>query len=62
MNGTGELDEPTIRAVEAFHNRYFAGERRPETPAGRKVVKQVVDLATIEMMHNVLAARAGFRF
>ena len=60
---TGAYDEPTLRAVEAFQVRYFSGKfRSGQLP--RIITKNVrlVNLVTIQMMHDVLDARAGFRF
>jgi N-acetyl-anhydromuramyl-L-alanine amidase AmpD len=62
VNGTAQYDEVTMRAVEAFQIRYFSGTHRPHVPAGRKKTDVVVDIDTIQMMHDVLAARGNFRF
>jgi N-acetyl-anhydromuramyl-L-alanine amidase AmpD len=60
---TGRYDEPTLRAVEAFQVRHFSGRFR-SGQLSRIISKSVrlANLVTIQMMHDVLGARAGFRF
>lgn len=60
---TGQYDERTARAVEAFQVRYFSGETRQ---AERKQImvgrNRLANLVTIRRMHEVLEARGSFRF
>jgi N-acetyl-anhydromuramyl-L-alanine amidase AmpD len=60
---TGKYDEPTIRAIEAFQVRFFSGRfRHVHAPRIIRNKVRLANLVTIQMMHDVLAARGGFRF
>jgi N-acetyl-anhydromuramyl-L-alanine amidase AmpD len=63
VNFTARYDEPTMHAVEAFQVRYFSGRfRRDERKQFMIGRKRLANLFTIERMHQVLAARGGFKF
>jgi N-acetylmuramoyl-L-alanine amidase len=63
VNMTGKYDEPTIRAVEACQVRYFSGRfRKGQRLRVMSKRTRLANLITIQMMHDVLAARAAFKF
>lgn len=64
VNSNSTMDNATIRAVEAFQNRYFSGPDRAKLLAAVKGSKTrpIANLATISRMHAVLADRGGFEY
>ena len=51
------------RWLTAFQNRYFAGQANSAARAAfTKGKHRVADLATVQRMHDVLAARGGFKY
>jgi N-acetyl-anhydromuramyl-L-alanine amidase AmpD len=63
VNFTSKYDEVTTRAVEAFQVRYFSGRfRKGERERIVKDRTRLANLRMIERMHEVLAARGGFRY